>query len=140
MIFQPFPKQASIFQITFILLPSDTFSLGQYKCCCLVKSKNRLVSIVLQTRNLNAIFFLLQLSDKIKDTFPLLEKDREENVVPNPMDLEKHEDREQEEVKKYGPKSVLKPGVLGNYEPDYKIGNGPGMYLFCYQTETLVSG
>lgn len=28
--------------------------------------------------------------------------------------------------KKYGPKAVLKRGILGNYEPDITAGSGPG--------------
>lgn len=44
-------------------------------------------------------------------------------VVANPMDVK---DDEQKEKNAYGPQAVLKPGVIGNYEPVYPTQKGPG--------------
>ena len=48
------------------------------------------------------------------------------NVVDNPMDV-RHDKAEEKAVPTHGPEQVLKPGVLGNFEPrDYPNRNGPG--------------
>ena len=60
---------------------------------------------------------------------PFKEESNKENVVANPMDMV-HEESLDMQMKKdqFGPKAVLKKGVLGNYEPDYQIKSGPGKY------------
>ena len=63
---------------------------------------------------------------------PFKEESNKENVVANPMDMV-HEESLDMQMKKdqFGPKAVLKKGVLGNYEPDYQIKSGPGKYSTC---------
>ena len=62
---------------------------------------------------------------------PFKEEPDRENVVANPMDVNHEEslDRQMEKTK-FGPKAVLKRGVLGNYEPDEQSKSGPGTSSF----------
>lgn len=54
--------------------------------------------------------------------------DPKKNVIANPLELGKHgAANDSSEHKVYGPKTVFKRGVLGNFEPDYKNNHGPGI-------------
>lgn len=67
-----------------------------------------------------------RLADDMKEIIPGF-KDPKKEVIANPLDVPKPAALNNSEVHKvYGPKSVFKAGVLGNYEPDYQVQHGPG--------------
>lgn len=78
-----------------------------------------------------------QLAKEVKDLFPF--NDPKKNVLANPLDSPEKSANISSDHKVYGPKSFLKKGVLGNYEPDYKIKHGPGIFSMPFFSLTLVS-
>ena len=81
------------------------------------------------------MFLPFQLAHDVKQMLPFKDDNNKENVVANPIGVIKHEESldQQMEKTKFGPKAVLKPGVLGNYEPEYQIKSGPGIiYKLLY--------
>lgn len=68
---------------------------------------------------------LLQFAKDVKDMFPF--NDPKKVVLANPLEVPEKSANTSNGHKVYGPKSVFKKGVLGNYEPTMKIKHGPGM-------------
>jgi hypothetical protein len=62
--------------------------------------------------------------------------DPKKNVIANPLELPGSAN-DSSVHKVYGPKSIFRSGVLGNYEPDYKIKHGPGMYPLTQSNSSL---
>ena len=70
-----------------------------------------------------------QLVNEVKQNLPFKDdSNNKENVGANPMDVVKMEESldQQMEKTKFGPKAVMKKGVIGNFEPEYHIKAGPG--------------
>jgi len=68
----------------------------------------------------------LQLAKEVKDLFPF-NQDPKKNVLANPLDIHANSSNTDNGKKVYGPKTVFQKGILGNFEPDYKMKHGPGM-------------
>ncbi|XP_060593944.1 LOW QUALITY PROTEIN: N-acetylgalactosaminyltransferase 7-like [Ruditapes philippinarum] len=64
-----------------------------------------------------------KLANDVKEMLPF--NDPKKNVIANPLELPGSAN-DSSVHKVYGPKSIFRSGVLGNYEPDYKIKHGPG--------------
>lgn len=70
-----------------------------------------------------------KLVNEVKQNLPFKDdSNNKENVGANPMDVVKMEESldQQMEKTKFGPKAVMKKGVIGNFEPEYHIKAGPG--------------
>jgi len=63
---------------------------------------------------------------------------KDANKVPLQNPLEVALNRSSEKQKEYGPRATFQKGVLGNYEPDYKLAHGPGkrswLPVVCFHT------
>ena len=79
-----------------------------------------------------------QLVNDVKQKLPFKDDENKENVGANPMGVVKMEESldQQLEKTKFGPKAIMKKGVLGNYEPNYQIKSGPGMWVAIFIRKT----